>query len=90
MTMPFRGKTKSSIGVPPVSSAKTGMSSGRLSKEVLSHGIDSMQPIAERIARGWLGSVQKGESSTFSAPNASALLNIEPKLKGERMSSAKT
>ncbi len=49
MTMPFRGKTKSSIGVPPVSSAKTGMSSGKSSKEVLSHGIDSMQPIAERI-----------------------------------------
>ena len=88
MQIPFFGKTKSFISVPPVSKAKTGKSFGNYDKSQRFHPIVSIQPIAERMARGCVGSMQRGEINTLSAPMASAVLKIEPMLKGERMSSA--
>lgn len=59
--IPSFGNLNSVIGVPPVSKANTGTSSGKEFKSILFQPIVSIQPIELRCARGCKGSVQNGE-----------------------------
>ena len=74
----FCGKVKFPSSVPPVSSAKKGPS--RFSREHRCQDNISVHPMALRLARGWSGSAQKGESHSFSAPNDSAVRKMDPTL----------